>query len=69
MKNSICKIDDKKKGTGFLCLIPYPNITHLLKVLITCNHVFNDLKYGNKIKLIFENGAEKELIFDESRII
>ena len=50
---SICKIDEneKIKGTGFLCLIPNPNIDHLLKVLITCNHVLNenDLKKGNKI--------------------
>ena len=69
MKKSICKIDEngKIKGTGFLCLIPNPNIDHLLKVLITCNHVFNDLTNDNKIKLIFEDGKEQLLIIDESR--
>jgi len=67
MKKSICKIDDKMKGTGFLCLIPNPNIDHLLKVLITCNHVLSDLTIGNKLKLIFENSKEKTIILDESR--
>ncbi len=44
MSNSVCKIViGKKIGTGFLCLIPFPNIEHRLKVLITCNHVFNDI--------------------------
>ena len=45
MSNSVCRFDlGKKTGTGFICLIPYPNIEHQLKVLITCNHVFNDKK-------------------------
>ena len=69
MKKSICKINyEKKKGTGFLCLIPNPEIDHLLRVLITCNHVLNDLKIGNQIKLIF-NEKEKILIIDEKRKI
>ena len=69
MKKSICKIDNfQKKGTGFLCLIPNPKIDHLLRVLITCNHVLNDIKIGNQIKLIF-NEKEKILIIDEKRKI
>ena len=67
MNKSICKIiTEKSKGTGFLFLILYPNIINPLKVLITCNHIFNDLKIGNKIKLIFEN-KEKIIIIDEFR--
>ena len=40
-ENSICKIINGNKaiGTGFLCLIPYPDKTNQLPVLITCNHV------------------------------
>ena len=68
MNNSVCRIDlGLKTGTGFLCLIPYPNIDNLLKVLITCNHVFNDIKIGNKLKVIFNNKIEKEIILDETR--
>ena len=63
----ICKIDEI--GTGFLCLIPIPNQDHSLKVLITCYHLFNDLKTRNKIKLTFETGKEILLSLDESRII
>ena len=68
MTNSVCRIAiGNKTGTGFLCLIPFPNIEHRLKVLITCNHVFNDIKIGNKIKVMFYNGIQKEIIIDESR--
>ena len=68
MNNSVCRIDlGLKTGTGFLCLIPYPNIANLLKVLITCNHVFNDIKIGNKIKVIFNSKIEKEIILDKTR--
>ena len=75
-KNEQNKVETKKgeneepKGTGFLCLIPNPNIiTSPLKVLITCYHVYRDLKEKNKINLIFENGTKKSLILDESRRI
>ena len=67
MKKSVCIIDDEKeKGTGFICLIPYPNEFSLFRVLITCNHILNDIKIGNKIKLIFD-GKEKVIIIDEFR--
>ena len=71
MSKSICKIDNSDlnlTGTGFLCLIPFPNKFHNLPVLITCNHVFNDLQQGNEIKLIFENKNIK-LKLDESRML
>ena len=70
MKKSLCKIDGQIQGTGFLCLIPYPDILHLLNVLITCIHVFNDISIGNTIKLVFDDGKEnKEKIIelDKSR--
>ena len=67
MKKSVCKIDGQIKGTGFLCLIPFPNVLHLLNVLITCNHVFNDINLGNTIKLVFDDGKEKTLELDKSR--
>ena len=68
MTNSVCRIiNEEITCTGFLCLIPYPTIEHLLKVLITCNHVFNNIKIGNKIKLIFDNKIEKEIVLDKTR--
>ena len=69
MSNSICRFDlGKKTGTGFICLIPYPTIEHPLKALITCNHVFNDIKIGNKIKVLIDNNnIEKEIVLDKTR--
>ena len=67
MKKSVCKINNGIiKGTGFICLIPNPKIDHLLRVLITCNHVFNDLTIGNQIDLIFHEKSKK-LIIDYNR--
>ena len=64
---SICKIDGQIKGTGFLCLIPYPNRLQLLRVLITFSHVLNDINTGNIIKLVFGDGEEKLINLDDSR--
>jgi len=70
MSNSVCRIDiGNIMGTGFLCLIPFPSIEYRLKVLITCHHVFNDIKIGNKIKVMFDNGIQKEIIIDGARRI
>ena len=60
MEKSICKIliNDENKGTGFFCKIPFPDNNNKLSVLITNNHVINDLNknitiyYDNKIKEI-----------------
>ena len=69
MNKSICLIcNENSKGTGFLCLISYQISPRPLRVLITCNHVLNDLKIGDKIKLIFEFEV-KIIIIDESRRI
>jgi len=68
MSNSVCRVViESKVGTGFLCLIPFPTIEYRLKVLITCNHVFNDITIGNKIDVMFNNGIQKEIIIDDSR--
>ena len=70
MSNSVCRIAiGNKIVTGFLCLIPFARIEHKLKVLTTCNHVFNDIKIRNKIKVMIYNGIQKELIIDELRRI
>ena len=70
--NNVCKIikENKATGTGFLCIIPFPDKLHPLPVLMTCNHVFNeeDIKPGKKIKLIFKDKIEKILNIDNSRI-
>ena len=66
MENCICKIvnDDGRKGTGFVCKIPFPDKNNLLKVLITNNHILNenDIKSGKFIKLIMHN---KEQIIEK----
>ena len=57
-ENSICKIINGNKaiGTGSLCLIPYPDKTNQLPVLITCNHVINGNEKEVKliVKIIFQ---------------
>ena len=64
-------IDNKPCGTGFLCLIPFPNKLKPLPVLITCNHVLTneDIKLGKGIKLIFNDKNEKTLYIDKTRRI
>ena len=53
-KNNILKIINQKEevGTGFFCLIPFPDKMHLLPTLITNNHVLNesDIEIGKTIK-------------------
>ena len=40
MDKNVCKImKEKSTGTGFLCIIPFPNKLNRLPVLMTCNHV------------------------------
>ena len=59
-KNNILKIINQKNenGTGFFCLIPFPDKRHLLPTLITNNHVLNenDIEKGKKIKFSSEVG-------------
>ena len=71
MDNSVCKIiKEKTTGTGFICLIPFPNKLHPLPILITCYHVLTnkELEPGKKIKLMF-NENEKIIEINKSRKI
>ena len=54
----LCKIYCNKsqgKGSGFLCKIPYPDFYNFLPVLITNNHVINELDISFDIKISFSN--------------
>ena len=53
METSICKIKSNNNlGTGFFCVIPFPDMNNLLPVLITNNHVLNNgsLEKGKEIE-------------------
>ena len=71
-ENNVCKIvkENGITGSGFLCIIPFPDKLHPLPVLFTCNHVLNDddIKPGKEIKLIFNDKIEKILKIDDSRM-
>ena len=58
---------DEGKGTGFFCLIPFPNKKNLLPVLMTNNHVLSEknLIKGNKIYIKMNN--KKFYILIDSR--
>ena len=60
-KNNILKIINQKEevGTGFFCLIPFPDKLHLLPTLITNNHVLNKTDIETK-KTIKFSSEEKE---------
>ena len=66
MKNCVCKIelDNEIFGTGFFCLIPFPNKYSPLPILVTCNHVLNEnnLVEGTKINFSLNNGRIKKSI-------
>ena len=70
-KNNVFKIMKKNDifGTGFLCLIPFPDKLNLIPVLFTCNHVLNqdDISPGNEIKLLFNDKIEKIITIEETR--
>ena len=57
MRNCICKIklNDGTLGTGFFCKIPFPTKSKMLPVLITNNHLINEL--------ILEKGKEPIMIY------
>ena len=61
MKKYFCKIcmNHGSKGTGFFCQIPFPDNNHLLPVLITNNHITNELHLKcNKSLIIKLNDKE-----------
>ena len=68
----ICKINCNKggNGTGFFCLIPFPDKLNRLPVLITNNHVLgkDDISKGKKIIFTINDGTyEKDIIIEDSR--
>ena len=72
MKNCVCKIklDNKNKGTGFFCKIPFPDYENLLTVLITNNHVIDESfleNEKNKITISLNNNNEVKEIPLENR--
>ena len=72
MEKSICQIKNKNgHGTGFFWKIPFPDMNKMLPVLITNNHIINeiDISSNKKITLILKNDSiEKSLILDDSRL-
>lgn len=74
-KESLCSITINNKGqkghgTGFFCIIPFPDKIKRLPVLITNNHVLGReaISKSNKIKLSLNDEIiQKELIIDEAR--
>ena len=61
MKKNICKIymDNGSKGTGFFCKIPYPDEDHMIKLLITNNHLINETRLKNDNQIIFTINNDK----------
>ena len=66
MENCVCKIyqNNNKIGIGFICKIVFNK--NILPVLITNNHVLNNIDNNQKIELIFNNEIKKIKI-DKSR--
>ena len=66
LEKCVCKIYkiNGKKGTGFLCNLPFPDQFHLLPVLITNNHVLNneDLELNKNIKISFNDDKVTKII-------
>ena len=69
-KNNILKIINQKEGygTGFFCLIPFPDKLHPLPTLITNNHVLNesDIEIEKIIKFSSEE-KEYQILIDNQR--
>ena len=73
MKSSICKINYKDSyGTGFFCVIPFPNMNNLLPVLITNSHVLgsNELQAGKEIEFTMNDDkySYKILIYKNRKV-
>ena len=72
IEKSICKIkcNDGGNGTGFFCIIPFPDKFHLLPVLMTNNHVIteDDIMKVRKIEFTMNNDKLSfEIIIDDFR--
>ena len=74
IETSICKIrcQDGGNGTGFFCIIPFPDKFHQIPVLMTNHHVISedDLGKNNKIKFTINNDKLSfEITIDDFRKI
>ena len=72
IEKCICKININNggNGTGFFCLIPFPDKINLLPVLITNNHVLGEkeISKNQKIKFSINNEDQQlEILIDISR--
>ena len=70
MNNSICRIYNNGKGTGFFAKIPYKS--KLLTVLITTNHIINqyDINDNKNITFYLNNDKKtKSIKLDNNRMI
>ena len=63
MEKNICKIKiGEEQGTGFFCEIPFPDKKHMLKVLITANHIIGeDILYKEDAKISIYNKEAKSI--------
>ena len=72
MKNCSCIIECNEKGnaSGFFSLIPFPNKTRLLPVLMTNNHVLSkkDIIKGKKINIYMKEKKFNILVNDSRRV-
>ena len=71
LQKSILKIIKKDcLGTGFFLSIPFQNREHPLPVIITCNHILDELDISQKKKILFFSDEKyHEILIDESRIV
>ena len=72
MEKKLCKIymANGEFGSGFFCLIPFPDKINRLPVLFTNNHVLdeNAIKNGETINLTLDDDKiEKKIIIDDKR--
>ena len=56
MENNICKVKvNQEQGTGLFCRIPFPDMNHLLPVLITNNHIIDkNILYKENTNISFK---------------
>ena len=75
MEKCVCRIKlPLGSGTGFFCMIPFPDKFKLLPVLITNNHVIgedpNSIDIGAKIDLFVKKGNKPyTIVLDKNRKI
>ena len=74
LEKSTCRIylGVRKTATGFFCKIPYPDIFHLLPVLVTNNHILDEnclKKYCNIRFTINDDNIDKNILIDDFRLV